>query len=709
MYYPSYHSSIRVRCNQRKPVAIFHSNPIIEQSSLPSSSSSIIEMSSKNLTKRSVPKQLPPPLPPSAIKLSPMTMYDDMTRYSNSANLVDFNELNKIITLVKNFEECRKNWAESLDTIRERDKTIGKQREEIHRLNIRLESLKRTLTNELKAKDELQKEFNVMKKTLNLLRSLVDDQQQKDVVNVDNQTSTSMNDRFASIKIDNIEEQSSSGNDTDTDSILFDKSDDGLESTQIQTKNHFEPIIEVNDDMENETKQPKSLKSKFTVMKIRSTSETPDNHRLQLGQQHRPQPMPRKVNLIRNQSTKLEPDRLDSRPHRFSERKAFKTLPCTVCSIPIGFYSTYSYCSDCHAIVHINCRDCLTRPCLQYMAPNPSIRKMLSFSGDKISNGGKFLIIGDFVPDQIRPCIPAILIHCCNEIDRRLRQAMKDSTMTNATNDLESPLAGLYRISAIDQDVRELRNRILRAEHGLPNLDRIESIHIICGVVKMFLRDLEDSLVSKIMWHNFVRASNPINETIPKQLDGGDKPDSGVDDNISDQTKSDNDYDNTSMMNDNQRFLLLKKVICELPLPHRDSLAFLIRHLNFVANCERITLMNRNALASIFAPTIIGNSEFCPQSSIELKREIPKQIMVMTALFEIEDQFWQQLLTDNNFSIQSSFKRVAKKKSSTIDTLADQQQQQQQLAKKSQTIKPIKSTKIKRHNSFVENIRKTFY
>lgn len=194
-------------------------------------------------------------------------------------------------------------------------------------------------------------------------------------------------------------------------------------------------------------------------------------------------------------------------------------------------------------------------------------------------------------------------------------------------------------------------------------------------------------------------------------MDGGDKPDSGVDDNISDQTKSDNDYDNTSMVNDNQRFLLLKKVICELPLPHRDSLAFLIRHLNFVANCERITLMNRNALASIFAPTIIGNSEFCPQSSIELQSEIPKQIMVMTALFEIEDQFWQQLLTDNNFSIQSSFKRVAKKKSSTIDTLADQQQQQQQsqLAKISQTIKPIKSTKIKRHNSFVENIRKTFY
>lgn len=138
--------------------------------------------------------------------------------------------------------------------------------------------------------------------------------------------------------------------------------------------------------------------------------------------------------------------------------------------------------------------------------------------------------------------------------------------------------------------------------------------------------------------------------------DVDDKPDSGVDDNISDQTKSDDGGNgNATMLNGDRRLLLLKKVICELPLPHRDSLAFLIRHLNFVADCERVTLMKRKALATIFAPTIIGNSEFCPQSPMELQREIPKQIMVMTALFEIDDHFWQQLLTDNNFSIQSSF------------------------------------------------------
>ncbi|OTF73716.1 hypothetical protein BLA29_002693, partial [Euroglyphus maynei] len=253
-------------------------------------------------------------------------------------------------------------------------------------------------------------------------------------------------------------------------------------------------------------------KPKLTVTAIRSASVVSENQHRQ-----RPQPMPRMVNLVRSQSTRIEADRLDSRPHRFMEKKAFKTLPCNVCSTQIGFYTSYSTCLECRASVHNHCRDRLTRPCLQYMAPNASIRKMINLSSEnKVLKGGKFLIIGDFVPDLTRPCIPAILIHCCNEIDRRIRQAMNDSTalIINKTMEFESPVIGVYRISATDQDVRELRNRILRAEHGLPNLDRIKSIHIICGVVKMFLRDLEDSLVSRIMWHNFVRASSMLIDSL---------------------------------------------------------------------------------------------------------------------------------------------------------------------------------------------------
>ncbi|KAH9491259.1 Rac GTPase-activating protein 1 [Dermatophagoides farinae] len=745
MYYSSsYHSSIRVRRDPRQPVAFFLSN-LPNPSPLPS----IVEMPlpTKKLTKRTTP---PPPLPPpslsdpptlqkpSTIKLSALAMYDDMTRYSNSNNLVDFNEVNKIISLVKNFDECRKKWADALDTIHERDETIVKLQEEIHRLNIHCESMKKALARESKAKEEFQKECNVMRNKMALLRSMVADQQRQQN-DAEHRTS---NDCIASRYIDNTD-QSSIGDDqtdTDTGSLLFDKSDDGLESTQIKSteSNHrFEPIIEVNDEMENESSESKPLfKPKLTVKAIRSASVISEN------QQHRqrPQPMPRTVNLVRSQTTKLEADRLDSRPHRFMEKKAFKTLPCTVCSVAIGFYSSYSTCSECRAIVHINCRGRLACPCLPYMAPNTSIRKMISLPGDKVLSGGKFLIIGDFVPDLTRPCVPAILIHCCNEIDRRIRQAMEDFTTTNTTvsvQDFESPVVGVYRISATDQDVRQLRNRILRAEHGLPNLDRIESIHTICGVVKMFLRNLEDSLVSRIMWHNFVRASSQINETIPKQLamddvnDDHDKRDSGVDDNISDHTRSDGDGMATNtMMNKNRRLLVLKKVICELPLPHRDSLAFLIRHLNYVADCERVTFMKRSALATIFAPTIVGNSKFCPQSPADLQREIPKQIMVMTALFEIDDKFWQQLLTENDFSIQSSFQengrttnRLVKNMSSTIDQCVEQSQQQQQqqskLVKKSETFKqpsqqqqqqqPVKSATIKRHRSFVENIRKTFY
>ncbi|OTF73717.1 hypothetical protein BLA29_002692 [Euroglyphus maynei] len=96
--------------------------------------------------------------------------------------------------------------------------------------------------------------------------------------------------------------------------------------------------------------------------------------------------------------------------------------------------------------------------------------------------------------------------------------------------------------------------------------------------------------------------------------------------------------------------------------------------------------------------------------------------MVMTALFEIDDHFWQQLLTDNNFSIQSSFVVVQKNNGSkarlmTIDSGDEQPKQIQsklmknrkQLSNQQQkSTTTTTNTTIKRHKSFVENIRKTF-
>lgn len=119
--------------------------------------------------------------------------------------------------------------------------------------------------------------------------------------------------------------------------------------------------------------------------------------------------------------------------------------------------------------------------------------------------------------------------------------------------------------------------------------------------------------------------------------------DSGVDDNSS-AGGNEHDYDDM-----NSPTMVLKRVICQLPLPNRDSLAFLILHLRNVAKAERVTKMSRQALANIFAPTIVGSSEFRQLSAEAMHREIPKQINVMNALFEVDEAFFRGILTEQNF------------------------------------------------------------
>jgi Rac GTPase-activating protein 1 len=75
---------------------------------------------------------------------------------------------------------------------------------------------------------------------------------------------------------------------------------------------------------------------------------------------------------------------------------------------------------------------------------------------------------------------------------------------------------------------------------GVPNLSKLD-IHVVCGTIKYFLRSLCEPLVTNLLWQDFVKAAeNP------------DPDDSRA---------------------------LLYQAISELPQPNRDTLAFLIMHL----------------------------------------------------------------------------------------------------------------------------------
>ena len=94
--------------------------------------------------------------------------------------------------------------------------------------------------------------------------------------------------------------------------------------------------------------------------------------------------------------------------------------------------------------------------------------------------------------------------------------------------------------------MKDLKERLLKSRTGLFDLSHYPDIHLICGVVKDFLRSLSESLLTDALWKTFA---------------------SLVDDeyDLSKQSKFDS-------------------LLQQLPKPNRDTLAFLILHLQRIAN-----------------------------------------------------------------------------------------------------------------------------
>ena len=57
-----------------------------------------------------------------------------------------------------------------------------------------------------------------------------------------------------------------------------------------------------------------------------------------------------------------------------------------------------------------------------------------------------------------------------------------------------------------DKTIKELRDRLLRTR-GHPQLDQITDINVICGVIKDFLRNLREPLLTFALHETFINAA----------------------------------------------------------------------------------------------------------------------------------------------------------------------------------------------------------
>ena len=83
------------------------------------------------------------------------------------------------------------------------------------------------------------------------------------------------------------------------------------------------------------------------------------------------------------------------------------------------------------------------------------------------------------------------------------------------------------------------------------------------------------------------------------------------------------------------------QAISELPLPNRDTLAYLIIHLQTVAENYTANKMGKDNLSMILAPTVVGNSSNDPMAILQEK---DSQMAVMSNLMSISSDYWLKFL-----------------------------------------------------------------
>lgn len=259
------------------------------------------------------------------------------------------------------------------------------------------------------------------------------------------------------------------------------------------------------------------------------------------------------------------------RLHDFVSKTVIKPESCVPCGKRVKFGKISLKCRDCRVVTHPECRERCPLPCIPTLTGTPV----------RIGEG----TLMDFVPST-PPMIPSIIVHCVNEIEQR---GLHET--------------GLYRISGCDKTVRELKEKFLRAKN-IPLLSKVDDIHAICGLLKDFLRNLKEPLLTFRLNKVFMEAAE-----------------------ISDEDNS---------------IAAMYQAVGELPQANRDTLAFLMVHLQRVAQSPD-TKMDIPNLAKVFGPTIVAHAVPDPDP-MTLLQDTKRQPKVVERLLLLPMDYWSQLM-----------------------------------------------------------------
>ncbi|XP_062434884.1 rac GTPase-activating protein 1-like [Rhea pennata] len=250
--------------------------------------------------------------------------------------------------------------------------------------------------------------------------------------------------------------------------------------------------------------------------------------------------------------------------HQFGSKTVIRPEPCAACGSRLRFGTAACKCRRCRWLVHARCRQRCPGPC----AARPRRR-------GRPREG----VLADLAP-AAPPRVPALLVRCVAEVEAR---GLAET--------------GLYRVPGAEQLVREWKRRLLRAGEA-PGA--VADVHVLCGVLKDFLRGLREPLLTLRLRPAFLQAAD-----VPDEAACG---------------------------------AALRHLVSQLPPANRDTLAFLMLHLQRVSRSPDCRMDVPN-LSRVFGPTLVGHGSANP-TPLAIIEDTPRQCKVVARLLSLPPDFW---------------------------------------------------------------------